>query len=351
MLNEQTAKVVFYTPDAEMSESEEYLNKLSYLNRALRNVAHLINILNSNYTSKILCVDTTHHCKNPISYVNYSKDIAIDYTSFDATSIAFKANKNFIFGQQSDELIIRDEVLGHGKTLSGEIATIYSISSDGTILEWEVRGKTYHRGNFCHVELVLGDNSYFIRWASVVRKQRKKTYSKAGMVYKIVDINMESTRYEVLLNYMEKCVDDQMGFNYLGLYTNFTLPNYVKYYCFSNGANYQCNNGTFCSELVALALNEAKLVSNEPLVDAIVFNPTGSDDQDDSSYNIPIQSEKDVQNRIPSIRNSLTPCSDVRVNASLISPNDLYLLLMGLSNIIIHDQNTPVIISSGTLSS
>lgn len=342
----QVVKIIFYTPEAEMTESEAYVSQMSYFTRALRSMAHLINILNATYTSKILCKCEHIGGEVRVSHVESDDgDVAIDYESFDAQRIV-RSIYNTRESPNVDEFVIRDLCIGSCKTVSGKEVMIYDISTDGTVMEWTVGNKTYYKGNFCHAEIIMGDNSYFIRWASTVTRQRHKQYNNAAMIYKVMDIHMEAQRYALLLNYMESCIEANMGFNYLGLYTNFTLPDYIKTYLFANGANYQCNNGTFCSEFITMALAECKLLKNLHQREPIRFYADASNQDHSTTVTTTILMDDD---RMTELKHGVLYSTDIRVNASLVSPNDLYLLLSGLSIIVMDNSDTPVMVTSGVI--
>lgn len=334
----KTMKMIFYTPGAEMSESEPYVARMSYVTRAMRNLSHWLNILNATYTSALLEITN----QGDISYVDYTDDVSIDYTSFDVESVL-----SDLSGGGGGALSLsnnNNNEICECTTLSGQKAVLRVISADGSAIEWSIGDNTYYNGFFCHAELVFGEYSYFIRWGSLVKKQRGKHYSRKGMVYRILDFQMERSRYNTILEYCEKCIEDEMGFNYLGIYTNFTLPSSLKYYLFTNGANYQCNNGTFCSEFIANALCHGKLFKRTNQTKAIGFNESATEDAEDSYTTIsnlytPIGGD-----------DSLNHCSDITVNPSLTSPNDLYLLSIGLSQSCMKSNNlTRLMIYSGTL--
>ncbi len=240
-------RLVFYTPDAELAESAPHLSSLSRLSRMGRKISHGFNRINSQYTS--LSLQWLPNEDRRPGGVYYDRSAASEFLLSKALagvcdfSCAERAEPEDFEREGSSEI---EEVGDEGDSYFGW--KDYS----------ENRSPKKEPGmlvpTYCHAELLLGPQTYSIRWGSLLSRQTNKRYSDSANMLSWINFSLTSEATAAVQRFCEKCVDDVDGFNYLGIYLNFA-PTCLKETFLENGISHRPNkNVVFCSEFVARVL-------------------------------------------------------------------------------------------------
>lgn len=265
--------LVFYTPDAERVESEPYLDQMSWYTKIARNMSHQANIINSAYTAKTLIwnakdkllgmsdetyaslvTDKANGCLYLPSVCQYA--VWQDNSESDWRSVNQRQNKEEQRQEQQQlRLFQSDNEEVSSVTAPLDHPQVALVGSE--VVSWTSLGERtleLCRPHYSHVEMVLDNCTYTIRWGEQISKQNQKTYQSRCSVYTTLQLNLKNEAYVRLKEYCDSAYISVDGFNYYGLYFNFLTPDIIKYYLCKNGRSYWRDNAVFCSEFLARAL-------------------------------------------------------------------------------------------------
>jgi hypothetical protein len=217
--------VVFYRPEADMLESEPYVRDLPFYARGARQVSNLFNIYNASRRAIM-----TYRETRP-AFLDLS-------TSCDLPP--------FLSEGEGEEDGGEDEGEGEGTSRTGT-------APEGT--EGEREGAV--RPCYSHVEIVVGNVTYGVRWGESVSRQLNKRYAAKHSVYSSVSLALSPEARERLSSFCEGYVESGVRFNHYGVYANFLLPLACTDAVFGDGAGYSDPDAVYCSEFVARALCRA----------------------------------------------------------------------------------------------
>jgi hypothetical protein len=123
----------------------------------------------------------------------------------------------------------------------------------GTVIKWTAEDCIYRRPYFSHVEMVMGTDTYTIRWNEPLTKYLKKKYLSKHSVYSCLQLNLRAKAFARLRNFCETALRENWQFNYSGLYFNFLTPAAMRRWWCQNGRSYWQREKVYCSEFLARA--------------------------------------------------------------------------------------------------
>lgn len=168
---------------------------------------------------------------------------------------------------------------------------------------------------YSHVEIGTNHCLYYTKWGTYLQKTTERLVSASS--YGVLGIPLIKRDYDAVVRYCESYCNHQPNassiiypFNYIGSVVNFICPPWIikNICCFEHGV-YVDSKRKFCSEFVAEALMRTETFQKYFNVDFIM------------EHSIPIG----LKNNPYLIQ---TEYDSRRVPPSIISPNDLYVILM-----------------------
>jgi len=281
--NNNTVTIVFYTPESEKLESEAYVESMSRVSRLGRELSHIFNTINSQCTTATVAWNSqTHHLG--LLPNNFTSDhVSPTVATSEHDPIFTQSESNCLFScalntqpTSSNTIVVESDtrptpevcdmkispnILNNFRPLKYDRAQAppSKIALDTkSRTEWNrdtVQSNLHvYKPNYSHVEIIIDNCTYSIRWGECISKYPCKPYESVQNAYTVLSLSLSYKAYGRLKRYCDTAFDDIDGFNYYGLYFNFLTPEWIRRRVCENGHSYWNKKAVFCSEFLTRAL-------------------------------------------------------------------------------------------------